>query len=75
MSMDVPLFPAGTDVEERRQLTSLACGAVGPFGAWQPWYTAAHPACQNRHPLCNRALSHDGSHRTYDTKARIRAEW
>ena len=72
---NVSMFLAGTDIEKMRQFLSLPCGAVGPSSSWQRWYATAHPGCWTRHPQCNRMMGHDGPHRTYNTKAGIRAEW
>ena len=71
----IPMFPVGTDVEKSRQLRLLPCDVTGPFGSWRKWYVDAHPACQTRHPRCNRTTCHAGPHRVYDTKAHVRAEW
>lgn len=72
--MNVPLFDPATAVEKKRQLRTLGCDVPGPlYGAWRPWWTADHNI--KRRPRCTRTTGHDGPHREYDKKARIRAEW
>lgn len=66
------MFPAGTDVEIRRQLVFTSCQTPGPWNAWARWVL---PEKKSRCPRCNRSVGHEGRHRVRDKRAAILAEW
>ena len=50
------------------------CPDKGPTDAWRPDQHRYRRTPVNQ-PRCNRPAGHEGSHRTYDKMANVRAEW
>ena len=70
--MNVPMFDVAPQQPERHD---YACGAIGPPGGFEGWVLRQQPSLNIRRPKCNRMPGHEGPHRVYDRKARIRSEW